>query len=135
MQLLQKTKTMNLSNRSNVMVAFESLCVELERRIRDEHHKTQRRKSTSDDVRARLKAIDFNGNGQIDVKELLIGCRELGIPMSLAELEMVWPLFKPDIITGKILCTRHSVTCPCRLLARLLHILAPPTTLLHSILC
>jgi hypothetical protein len=73
MQLLAKQTSFNLSNRSDVGLAFDSLCVNLERRIREQHLAGTRRKSTSDDVRSRLRAMDANGNGWIDKTELLRG--------------------------------------------------------------
>jgi len=44
--------------------------------------------------------MDSNHNGELDKKEFFDGCTQLGIAMSTAEINLIWP--------GKVLCGRHG---------------------------
>ena len=40
--------------------------------------------------------FDSNGDGNIDKDEMSIGCRKLGVIITEAELDLIWPYFDTD---------------------------------------
>jgi Ca2+-binding EF-hand superfamily protein len=88
--------TINMSNRSSVGVAFQSICLEIMRAI-------NRKK---EDPTAVLRAFDLNGDGSIDQDEMLFGCQTLGISVACAQIEMVWGMFKPSEDTNDIVLSQ-----------------------------
>jgi Ca2+-binding EF-hand superfamily protein len=55
----------------------------------------------NDDL-AILKMFDIDGDGTIEIHEVLSTCSKLGIIISQAELKIVWPMFHPNPRTGAV---------------------------------
>jgi Ca2+-binding EF-hand superfamily protein len=53
-------------------------------------------KKNSETIKDVFGRFDLDNNSAIDKKELKIGCRSLGIGISDAEVELIWPIFDED---------------------------------------
>jgi Ca2+-binding EF-hand superfamily protein len=90
--------TINLNNRSSSATAFESLCQEISgalARKKKESKESGKKASDWKHTDAALKMFDIDGDGLIEMHEMLATCARLSITISQAELVMVWPMFSP----------------------------------------
>jgi hypothetical protein len=90
--------TIGGNNRSSVQVALESLCVEIQSAV------TIRSASANKKVNivAELRSFDENADGNVSKHELVVGCRKLGIEVTLQAVDLMWPLFTPDPVNGNV---------------------------------
>jgi Ca2+-binding EF-hand superfamily protein len=90
--------TIALNNRSSVQVALESLCVEIQSAISRHSEETGKKC----DLAKELKSFDNDTDGKVSKEELVIGCKRLGIEVNHQALDLMWPLFKPNLDTKAV---------------------------------
>jgi Ca2+-binding EF-hand superfamily protein len=82
---VKKESGSSANNRSSVKIAYENFIQSFRKAIQ----------SNSAGAKAVLEDMDEDGNGAIDKKEMLLGAHMLGVAISPAEMEMIWPMFGP----------------------------------------
>jgi hypothetical protein len=80
------------NNRSSVKIAYQKFIQSFRKAINNNP-------ASPKDV---LEEMDEGGNGVIDKKELLLGAHMLGVAITPAEMEMIWPIFGPFDTNGAI---------------------------------
>jgi Ca2+-binding EF-hand superfamily protein len=80
------------NNRSSVKVAYQKFIQSFRKAIN----------SNPGSPKQVLAEMDEDNNGVIDKTELLLGAHTLGIAITPAEMDMIWPIFGPFDINGAI---------------------------------
>jgi hypothetical protein len=65
-------------------------------KARTKYDRSEGEVSMYDSVREVFALFDRDASGTLDMEEFLVGCSELGIPLSEPELESLWPMLDMD---------------------------------------